>query len=223
MGKKMARKNTVKLGRRSLMSNLGAAALAGATISATPALAQNSTKRFEAKRHALDSWMDEIPGDHRVFIDTSDATGGSNSLLYGGNILNAHVNAYEGSDDEMAMIICFRHASTPFGYNNAMWKKYGEVFMRMTQQEVKEGEIPQSNPVISRVDSMVARGVHFAICNTATRRIASVVAEAAGLETDDVHKELNDNAIANGHYVPAGVMALSRAQEYGYSFMYSAA
>ena len=70
---------------------------------------------------------------------------------------------------------------------------------------------------------MVARGVHFAICNTATRRIASVVAEAAGLETDDVHKELNDNAIANGHYVPAGVMALSRAQEYGYSFMYSAA
>ena len=43
----------------------------------------------------------------------------------------------------MAMIICFRHASTPFGYNNAMWKKYGEVFMRMTQQEVKEGEIPQ--------------------------------------------------------------------------------
>ena len=37
------------------------------------------------------------------------------------------------------------------------------------------------------------------------------------------HDEIVANIVPNGHMVPAGVMALTRAQEYGYSFLYAAA
>jgi intracellular sulfur oxidation DsrE/DsrF family protein len=38
-----------------------------------------------------------------------------------------------------------------------------------------------------------------------------------------VHTELVANLVPNAHMVPAGVMALTRAQEYGYSFLYASA
>ena len=42
-------------------------------------------------------------------------------------------------------------------------------------------------------------------------------------QAGEVHDELVANMVANGHMVPAGVMALTRAQEHGYSLLYSAA
>ena len=53
--------------------------------------------------------------------------------------------------------------------------------------------------------------------------MAGVIARETGQEASVVLAELVANTIPNGHMVPAGVMALTRAQEYGYSFLYSAA
>ena len=37
--------------------------------------------------------------------------------------------------------------------------------------------------------------------------------------TDDIYKELTSNLVANAHMVPAGIVAVNRAQEHGYTFV----
>src|SRR5690606_14151566 len=102
--------------------------------------------------------------------------GGTNAARYATNILNAHVNAYGGSDDEMAMILCYRHASTPFGFNDAMWAKYGATLATMSRIPVEEGETPSKNPQTAAIEGLVERGVHFAICNSATTMMSGFIA-----------------------------------------------
>jgi intracellular sulfur oxidation DsrE/DsrF family protein len=215
-------------GRRSLLSGLGVAALAGVALGSTTARAQQKPGRFEPKRHAEDAWMDTLPGDHRVFIDTDSAAGSANALRYATNILNAQVGAYKGADRDMAIIVCLRHASTTLGFNDAMWAKYGSSLGAMGRPPAREPgaeapPAPSKNSQTNAIAAAAARGVQFAICDTATTLISGMIARQAGLKAEDVHAELVANTVPNAHMVPAGVMALTRAQEYGYSFLYSAA
>jgi hypothetical protein len=53
----------------------------------------------------------------------------------------------------------------------------------------------------------------------ATNRIAGVIASAAGSTPPAIYKELAANLLPNGHLVAAGVVAINRAQEFGYSML----
>jgi intracellular sulfur oxidation DsrE/DsrF family protein len=53
----------------------------------------------------------------------------------------------------------------------------------------------------------------------ATSRIAGMIARAAGSNAEAVNKELMANLVSNGRMVPAGIIAVNRAQERGYSFV----
>ena len=75
----------------------------------------------------------------------------------------------------------------------------------------------RSNAVVA----MSGRCVRFAVCDLSTRGMAGMLARSAGRTTEEVYEELVSNAIPSSHFVPAGVMAATRAQEYGYSFMYA--
>jgi intracellular sulfur oxidation DsrE/DsrF family protein len=227
-------------GRRSLLSGLGVVALAGAALGSTTARAQAKTGKFEPRRHEQDAWMEAIPGDHRVFIDTDSTAGATNALRYATNILNAQVNGYKGADKDMAIIICLRHASTILAFNDAMWAKYGTSLNSMSAMmsgrapagpaapaaqpgaaAPAAAAAPTTNAQARAIATAAGRGVHFAICDTATTALSGMIARPAGLKADEVHTELVANIVPNGHMVPAGVMALTRAQEHGYSFLYS--
>jgi intracellular sulfur oxidation DsrE/DsrF family protein len=67
---------------------------------------------------------------------------------------------------------------------------------------------------------MVGKGVHFAVCGAATHFIAGVIAKKTKAKADDVYAELAANLVANSHMVPAGIVAVNRAQERGYAFSY---
>jgi len=218
--------------RRALMKTVGAATLAGlaAGVASSPANAQGRNNGFMPERHDMDAWFDDLGGKHRVFVDSSTSQGGQDALRYAFNIMNSHKNAYGGSDDDYAMIVCYRHSSTPFGYGDALWEKYGEVLNRFTNIEDPETkETPKRNILrVGRgqfagasIEAMVERGVHFAICATASRGLAGMIAGATGQDADDVYDELVAGAIPNAHFVPAGVMGATRAQEYGYSLLYA--
>lgn len=218
--------NDTKSERRALLGGLGMAALAGAAVAGTsPALAQPAPARFEPKRHPLDAWMDQLPGDHRVFIDTDNVQGGTNALRYAFNIINAHINAYEGTQEQMAVIICYRHASTVLGFTDAMWARYGSVLATMGRlPPPAEGQPAAShdqNPQTAMIADMAGRGVQFAVCNSATTMMSGFIARQLQLEQDAVYADLAANLIPNARLVSAGVMAVTRAQEYGYSFLYS--
>jgi len=230
----MNQHNDDTVGRRSLMKGMGIA-VAGLVASATVANAQTGKRqrgtRFQPARHKLDAWFDELPGDHRVFIDSAAAEGGAFAVGYANNLYLARESAYAGEPADFALVVCFRHFSTPFGYNDAVWAKYGDIFHSMiSYPDPVTGAAPKINLMNSAahttlgnrgvtIDALAAKGTQFAICNTATLGIAGVIAGRIGAKANDVHDELVASAIKNGRFVSAGVMALTRAQEYGYSVL----
>jgi len=44
-----------------------------------------------------------------------------------------------------------------------------------------------------------------------------MIANATGGKADDVYNEIAANLIGQARFVPAGIIAVNRAQEYGYS------
>ncbi|HJO12640.1 MAG: hypothetical protein QGG67_05730 [Gammaproteobacteria bacterium] len=221
----MSKEDKDLIARRALITGMGVAAATGLAVSASSATAQSSASEdFEPERHSLDSWFEELAGVHRAFLDSSTIPGGESALLYAGNILAAHEEDYAGSASDYAMVVCFRHASTPFGFNDAIWAKYGAQLNRSADP------VPTTNPMNSptfnngqnTIASLVERGVHFAICLRATRSLSRRLARGSDDSADQVLAELRANAIPNGRFVPAGVVAATRAQEYDYSLLYSA-
>jgi hypothetical protein len=53
----------------------------------------------------------------------------------------------------------------------------------------------------------------------ATRRLAGQIAKAMGGTADAIYDDLVANTVPNGHMVAAGVIASTRAQEYGYTLL----
>lgn len=232
----MKDENKPLLGRRRwLLGSLGAVAAGAVVASASTNAASSSASdsRFKPAVHQNDAWMGELPGVHRAFIDSSSTEGGLTTMNYANNILTANVDDYGGSDSEYAMIVCFRHQSTPLGYNDAMWEKYGQnlsAFMSLTDSKTDKAFMQNPIKITGRSDlasrghtqqEVAARGVNFVICNRATLGISGMIARATGAETADVYQELTANLVSNARLVPAGVMAVTRAQEFGYSLLAS--
>ena len=217
--------------RRSLMAGLGAAAAAAVLVPAA-AVGQNRVSTFRPTRHTQDSWMDELKGKHRVFIDSSTASGGAEALLYANNLYMANEGGYSLKPADLAIIVCLRHFATPLAYNDAAWKKYGKAFSGIMQfKDPKTGAAPSSNLMNSAdygltlpnlgvtLNSLIERGTRFAICDMATNFLATQIAQDTGGNKDSIYKELVASAIPNGRFVPAGVVAVTRAQEYDYSLL----
>ena len=221
----MSDKDIKTVGRRNLLTNLGVTAVAGLATGAalsTPTQAAQSAG-FEPARHGNDAWLGELPGSHRVFIDSSTLEGGANALRFASNIIKSHIEEYEGKASDYALVVCFRHGSASYGFGDALWAKYSSILGRDMDQA------PKSNPMNTAsaangqnsIAAMVKDGIQFAICKRSSRRIAAGIAEATGVTPDEAFAELVAGAIPNAHFVAAGVMAATRAQEYSYSLLYS--
>lgn len=212
-----------KVGRRSLLTTMSVAAVAGLAASAGSAQTQPHPTGFQPARHDKDAWLNELPGSHRVFIDSSTMAGGPAGLWYANNMISAHEDEYEGNAADFAMVVCFRHMSTPYGFNDAVWAKYGAIFSRNADPAPTRNplSIASASSGQNSISSSVARGVHFAICGRATRRFAMAIASATGGDADTVFTELTAGGVPNSHFVPAGVLTATRAQEYHYSFLYA--
>lgn len=220
----MSNEDQKTVARRRLLAGMGAVAAAGLASGSHSASAQSeSGSGFQPARHEQDNWMDELPGSHRVFVDSSTTTGGGSALWYANNIISAHEEAYNGKASDYAMIVCFRHMSTPYGFNDTIWAKYGALLNRNADPAPTTNPMSQPGPGNGQnsIASSVQRGMHFAICGRATRRFAGMLAQATNSNAEDVYAELLANGIPNSHFVAAGVLAATRAQEYRYSLLYA--
>jgi len=219
--------------RRSMMSGLGAAAV-GFALGSKPVAAQTAGagSRFQPARHQQDTWLDSIAGKHRTFIDASTPKGAGEALLYANNLYEANKSGYTLPESDIVVVACMRHFATPFAYNDAIWKKYGRNFSMMIEFiDPKTKQAPSTNLLNSgaygmalpnlgsTIDSVVKRGTRFAVCDMATHFFAGQIAMATKGTADAVYKELVANLIPNGHMVAAGVVAVNRAQEYGFTLL----
>jgi len=221
--------------RRTFLSNLGvAASAAGATLAAgtvahaqTPAAAA-ADPHWQAARHAQDDWFDQLPGKHRYYFDSTTPERLEDAIQFTGNYYSASRSGYGLENADLAVIVGMRHRSAPFAFNDAMWAKYGVVLAKRAEfVDPKTKEMPKVNyftpkapPAPARARgfaSLINLGVQFAVCNLSTRAIAGLIADAHGGTADEKYKEITANLIDHARLVPAGIVAVNRAQERGYS------
>jgi hypothetical protein len=220
--------------RRLFLSRLGlGAGVIGATFAganaalAAPAKAASDEGNWRPARHPQDDWYDQIPGQHRFVLDTDNPDAMTWALRFASNYFTANVNDYGLKDSDLAVIVVARHRSTSFAYNNAMWAKYGKYFSEQAEYvDPKTKEAPTANMLATGegagaqpgpIDELVKKGGHFAVCSMSSHAIAGRVAKGTGAKPDDVFKEITSNLIGNARMVPAGIVAVSRAQERGYT------
>jgi hypothetical protein len=204
--------------RRSFLSRFSAAAALGLDNQrfATPSPA---TERWEAARHEQDDWFDSLPGKHRVLFDTWSASRFPDAILFGGNYFRANRD-YGLTEKDLAVIICVRHQTAPFAFNDAMWAKYGKVFSkRMEWVDPRTQEAPSTNVHLRQLNTLVGQGLQFAVCSLTTRAYAQIIAGQTKNSAEEAYEELTSSTAGPSHFVPAGVVAATRAQERGYSII----
>jgi intracellular sulfur oxidation DsrE/DsrF family protein len=226
----------LSLARRIFLSRLGigagvvGAAMAGSTSALAQAAGESSWKPM---RHEQDDWLDKIPGKHRFVFDTTTPEAINIGLQFANNFYNTNRANYGLQDSDVAMVFIVRHKSTSFGYNDAMWAKYGKQFAAqaiLSDPETKQA--PTINLMFSgkpseefgnsgRLADLIKRGMQVAVCATSSRGIATAIARATGGDVDKIFDEMGANLIPNARRVPAGIVAVNRAQERGYAYVHA--
>jgi hypothetical protein len=210
--------------RRSLMSGMSAVAAAFA-LGARPASAQTAPAPFQPARHPQDEWLDKIPGKHRVVFDVTSSRGVPEALHFANNIYTGNKSMYGLDEADLAVDIILRHSATAFGYSDTIWAKHGKALAAATSYtDPKSSESPKVNPFnatrIETFDEMAKRGVQFGVCDTASHNLARRLAGPSG-DADATYKEMVASMIPSSRLVVAGVIGVTRAQEYGYSVVHA--
>jgi intracellular sulfur oxidation DsrE/DsrF family protein len=225
--------DAVPFERRSFLTRCNAglvslAAMAGlARAQQKPAA---SSQRWEPVRHDKDDWL-ERPAKHRVVVDATEPNGVGNAILWTSNLFRTSRNDYGVENSDMTVVVVMRHFASAFGYNDAMWEKYGtQLAERAKMEDPKTHSAPKKNiynthgynelsSMGSTLDSVAKLGGQFAVCSSSTRANAGLIAKATGQTLDAVFAELGANLIGSARLVPAGVTTVSHAQERGYALV----
>ena len=184
-------------------------------------------------RHAEDDWMDEVPGVHRFMFDNTTYMGFGGAMRFANNFMRVNKDAYGLDDSDLAVIVVARHFSTPFAFNDTMWAKYGVPLaareniidpktnapptVNLFNTPGYGNELPTNGLILA---DLFEKGLRLAVCEIATRGAARRVAQAISGDADTIFEEITHNLVDNAHLVPAGIVAVNRAQERGYSFAF---
>ena len=196
--------------RRVLITGLGAVAAAGA-LGARSVEAQGApSDPFMPTLHSQDDWMSAMKGQHRIVVDVTSPTGVPDSIRFANNLLAGHKTGWGVEESDVAVLVCFRHGATPFGYSDVIWSKYGKTI------DPKATPPPAANPFNSgeqtQLTALAKRGVQFMVCGTASRGLAGRIAGTNG-DVEAILKEMGANLIPSARIVPAGVVGVVHAQE----------
>jgi hypothetical protein len=208
--------------RRSFLSRLGAIAF-GLGATATPIQAQTSSG-FQPMREKLDDWFDTLPMRHRIFFDATSPQGAQDAAMFANNFFTANKNGYGIEDKELAVVIGLRHNAIAFAFNDSIWAKYGAIMAENAKfTDPKTNQAPTTNLRTQSYQALAKRGVHFAFCDLSAHRIAGVIGRKVEKTMDEIYKEIAPHAVGGpaGHFVPAGIVAVNRSQERGYSIAYA--
>jgi len=213
--------------RRAVLT--GAAAAAAVSLTSTRAGAQAPGRRFQPARHSQDEWLDTVPGKHRTFIDCASVNAAGAGMLYANNLYVANAKGYQLKEADVAVVVCLRHFATVFAFNDTIWGKYGQALSDgVSFVDPKTKQAPSKNLLddpafsqlpVSTISSVTQRGTQFAVCDMATNMLAGVVATSTKGVQEAIYQEFVRNLIPNSHLMAAGVVAVNRAQEYGYTLL----
>jgi intracellular sulfur oxidation DsrE/DsrF family protein len=209
---------------------LGAGALMAATGVAAPLRAQVNGDRglWEPAFEPADAWLDKPGTRHRMVFDTTSMDTAVKGIHFANNFYVANETGYGLGPETLGVVVVLRAEATPLGYSDVIWAKYGEQLakiMSLTGDKAKVGK--QDNPLLSSGDRnavtltmLRAKGARFAICGMATHGMSGVVAKAMNGDAGAIEAEIKANLVPGALLVPAGIIAVNRAQEHGYALAY---
>ena len=220
--------------RRSWLRAAGAALAATGLGSRHTAAQTRAAAPFTPATHTQDDWLAAIPGKHRIVIDAVTPKGAGEAVLYASNLFTTNKSAYSMDDGDLAIVIVMRHFATPFAFTDAAWAKYGAAMGPVFDfKDPKTHEAPKTNlynatgyglqlPNLgSTIESVTNRGATIAICELATHFAAAQLARAGAGGADAIYKDFTSMTLPHSRFVSAGVIAVTRAQEHGYSLIYA--
>lgn len=219
--------------RRSFLSRFGMGAALVASVgaglaAARPAVAQ--TNAFKPRRHAEDAWIETPNVAHRVVIDSAFPPAGGAALLYANDDFLANKSGYglEARVQSSCSGTFQRRLPSPTPFGLGMVRRCQDVieFKNPVTKSAPATNLYNSSAagmsLTNRgvtLSSLVERNVQFAVCGSAMRFLANAIAQRTKGDADAIYKEFAANLVPNSHIAPAGVVAVNRAQEYGYTLL----
>jgi intracellular sulfur oxidation DsrE/DsrF family protein len=155
------------------------------------------------------------------------------ALAFADVYFSVNKTSYSLDADALSVLIVMHHFSTPFGFDDAIWSKYGKPLSdKKYKQNLTDPRTKQA-PTLNvynckaietlpnggvTLDSLSEKGARFAVCDTATHGIADLLSKFTRENADTIYAELTAHLIHNAVLVPAGIVAIDLAQERGYSY-----
>jgi intracellular sulfur oxidation DsrE/DsrF family protein len=217
----------IQVPRRSFLARLSAGIAALGVTSATPAVALAATTGVSSDE--LDAWFMSFKGAERSFYDSVTTAGGMDAILFARNFMKFSQEKLGTRDADMSVVVGFRHFATPLGFNDAMWAKYPLLAEATnTNDPATKTRATRNVPLHDEMEgfpgttfpALRARGVQFSVCGAATTFIAGLLAGPTG-DAKAIEAELLANLVPGARVVPAGVVAVQRAQKARFAYTYS--
>ena len=194
-----------------------------------------------------DEWLNEVKGVHRCLFDFPQHKGGV-PLLHILNYLNTYATAYKAPAGQVGAVGTFYgiggQSSIPFGFNDAMWEKYGlgeytglkdasgtpyqrNVLYRPTKDDAHIlGQAMQVPPLPGLAEAVPAMGIEslqkmgakFIMCGNALGAWCMELEARGKGKMADIDKELRANLLPGVTIVPAMVVAIEKAQTAGIKY-----
>jgi hypothetical protein len=213
--------------RRSFLARAGAAA--AMLLAADDATAV--TPGSQSSDH--DKWLDRLTGKNRQFFDFN-AAGDGIGLIHMHNYIETLKSAYGAVPGEINAVGSCYGGTTPLAWNDAMWAKYKVGSMLNITDPSTNAPLARNwyyqprktDPVFfnglladAGMESLMKRGALFLMCNNAFRLWVGRLAGAGNGKAEDIDKEIRANLLPGIVVVPAMVIAVSRAQAKGLTYM----
>ena len=210
------------LHRRTFMSRL-ASATAALTALWVPTRAGAQDRGAPARpalvRHEQDAWLDALTGVHRQVYDVVSPAG-SIGIAFARNFLTANNEGYGLADRDVSVVVSLRHAGIAYAFGDALWRRRGLGELFEVDDPATKARATR-NPEAELITALQKRGVVFTVCGMALRRRSADAAARAGLTAEASRTEWRAGLLPGVVEVVAGVIAVNRAQERGFSYVYA--
>lgn len=227
--------------RRSFLARFPALTLLQAPAASLRAAAGQARAAWQAARHTQDDWFDDNAAKHRVIFDTWNPEHFPDAMLFAGNTFETNKSDYDIPNDQLTVVVCCRHRTTPFAFNDAMWAKYGlgeysqvkdasgkwythNVFNKLTPQDghlviqaIQSPPIPELVPLLPALSiaNLQQMGTKFLLCNNAFGAFCLDLQARGKGKADEMGKDMLANTLPGVTLVPAMVIAIEKAQAAG--------
>jgi intracellular sulfur oxidation DsrE/DsrF family protein len=227
--------------RRAFLGRAAATAAAAAGLGVAPAslLAAAAPAPPAGAAKPDDAWLDGLKGKHRQIFDMPQPAGGL-PMIHVRNFLDTYKSAYGLGYPDVNAVVGLYGFTVPLALTDELWEKYelGKAISQVDDETKAPAvrnvfwkprgdaqTIPVAGgPIVPPRDTAMTelqkRGALYIVCNNAMNFWAGRIAGASGQTPAAVRAEMDAHLVPGVVVVPAMVIAISKAQERGLSYMF---